>query len=262
MEHRLPHLAPRRLSAALIAALVGLGSPSPISAGDDARRDLEPPLLQRIVTQTTRSGFGVRATREMRAGMVDGKHEGWMTVETRGEDAGPFTWQVMEQGGSERTRKKVFVTLLETEAETWRRGARDAAALTPANYRFSHLSSDEGGVMRLRLTPRRADARLVDGVLTVSADGFPLQLEGKLAKSPSFWVKSVTIVKRFERIAGVALPVSVESLADMRWFGQAIFSMRYRYHEVDGRRVSHALASTTEGPSEKLRQLHAGLLQQ
>ena len=87
-------------------------------------------------------------------------------------------------------------------------------------------------------TPRREDPTLIDGILTVSPDGYPLRLEGKLAKSPSFWVKSVTVVKHYSRFSGVALPTSIESLADLKMFGRATFTMRYRYSEVDGRTVS------------------------
>jgi hypothetical protein len=209
--------------------------------------DSVPPerFIQQVVAQTTRSGLAIRAVRELRAGTVSGKHQGWMTVETSASPSGTFSWNVLTEGGSNRTREKVFRAVLDTEAAAWRAGSRDAAALTLENYNFTRLTSATAGRVQIRLTPRRADSKLINGVLTVSPDGYPLQLEGTLAKSPSFWVKSVRIVKRYGRIAGIALPTVIESQADLKMFGNSTFTMRYRYQEVNGRAVP-ATALTAE----------------
>lgn len=199
-------------------------------------------FLQRVIAQSTRSGFTVLATRTMNAGTKSGKHQGWMSVETMQSSAGQFTWNVIDEGGSERTRNKVFRELLKAEAEAWRAGSKDGAALTTANYEFAPMPASNGQV-RIQLTPRREDPRLVVGTLTVSPDGYPVLLEGRLAKSPSFWVKSVSVVKRFTRIGGIALPTAIESVADVRMVGQAHFSMAYAYREVDGHTVTHSPAA-------------------
>jgi hypothetical protein len=223
-----------------------------LAAGFDARAagsDGEyAAFLQRVVAETTKSGFTVRSTRELRAGTTSGKHQGWMAVDTVQGSAGEFTWTVLTEGGSERTRNKVFRELLQAEAQAWRDGSKDAAALTPANYEFVPLPKSADEPVRIQLKPRREDTRLVDGTLTVSEDGRPIQLEGRLAKSPSFWVRNVTIVKHFAQIGDIALPTSIESVADVRLVGQATFSMRYDYRELNGRNVSH-LGATAATPS-------------
>jgi hypothetical protein len=180
-----------------------------------------------------------------------------MVVDTAVTSSGAFTWKVVEEGGSERTREKVFYELLKTEASTWRDGARDGAALTLDNYQLASLGVSSPGQFKVRLTPRRADPKLIDGILTVSADGYPIRLEGKMTKSPSFWVKSVTIVKQYSRFAGVALPTSIESLADLKMFGRSTFTMRYRYSEVNGHSISDAVASAPfVGPTAEILALH------
>ena len=228
----------------------------------DGRRAADAPegagLIQRVLTQTSRHGISVRAIRELRAGTRSGKHQGWMDVETITNRTGSFTWKVLDEGGSERTRTKVFRELLKAEADSWRSGARDEAALTLENYAFRQLPADPDGQARFEVTPKRSDPRLVDGVLTVSADGYPLRLEGRLAKSPSFWVRRVTVVKRYDRVAGVALPISIESLADLKLFGQSTLTMRYRYSEVNGRTIPLTMASSRSfGPSPELLALDA-----
>jgi hypothetical protein len=216
-------------------------------------------LIQRVVAQTTRSGIAVRATRHLEAGTISGKHRGWMDVETSVTSSGAFTWSVVGEGGSERTREKVFKAVLEAEAAAWRAGERDEAALALTNYEFVPIGSSDGQ-MRLELKPRRNDSKLVTGTLTVSQDGHPLLLEGRLAKSPSFWVRSVTIVKRYARVGGVSLPVVIESLADVKMFGKASFSMHYNYHAVNGHSVGYtASAAPAFGPSRQILALYAQL---
>jgi hypothetical protein len=117
--------------------------------------------------------------------------------------------------------------------------------LTPANYEFTPLPQEGNEPVRIKLTPRRKDPKLIDGTLTVSADGYPIRLEGRMAQSPSFWVKSVRVLKRYGRFAGVALPTTVESTADLKLFGESKFTMRYQYSEVNGRAISHSMASVT-----------------
>jgi hypothetical protein len=238
------------------AALVGLAGVLNVGLAADAE-DADG-LVQQVVAQTTRSGFALRASRHLEAGSVSGKHRGWMDVDTSVSPSGIFSWTVLGEGGSERTRDKVFRALLETEAEAWRAGSRDAAALSLANYQFVNEGPAGDGQTRVRLVPRRADSKLVNGSLIVSADGHPVLLEGRLAKSPSFWVKSVTVVKRYACIGGVSLPVSVESLADVKMIGQSSFSMRYRYMSVNGRSVGHSASATPGfGPSPEIVALHA-----
>jgi len=217
-------------------------------------------LVQRVLSHISQSSVAWRATRDLRAGTRSGKHEGWMEVETALTPAGSFTWTVLVEGGSERTRNKVFRELLQAEAQSIRSGSREAA-LSPDNYEFLPMDRPGSNHLQLRVRPRRADPRLVDGVLTVAADGSPLKLEGQLAKSPSFWVKSVTVVNRYGRFGGVTLPVAVESLAELRMVGQSTFTMRYRYSEVNGRSVSHGIASLPMfGPSPELHALHSARL--
>lgn len=252
------HEASRQTFVTAVAALVGLAALNTAVTASYEEADV---LIQRVIAQTTRSGIAVRATRRLEAGTISGKHRGWMDVETSVASNGAFTWNVLDEGGSERTRDKVFRALLEAEADAWRAGSRDAAAVSLANYEFIPAASTGSGSTKLHLKPRRADSKLVDGTLTVSADGHPLVLEGRLAKPPSFWVRSVTVVKRYARVGGVSLPVVIESLADVKMFGKSSFSMRYTYSAVNGHSVGHAASTTkpTFGPSPQLLALHAQL---
>jgi len=255
----MPSSQPYRVTAVTLAAIVVLVGTLEITLtadGETASID----LIRRIVANTTKS-VALKAIRDLRAGTQSGKHLGWMQVETVVSPSGGFSWTVLNEGGSERTRNKVFRELLDAEAEEANAG-RDEAAVTSANYDFGPAMLNASGEFELRLVPRRQDPRLIAGTLTVAADGSPVLLQGQLVKSPSFWVKSVSVVKRFEKFDGVSLPTTVESLADLKMFGQASFTMQYRYSEVNGRRVSHTVAELPRlGPSANLLALHMTVTQ-
>jgi hypothetical protein len=221
-----------------------------LAADEDGERnsrvDVGQEFIARVVAQTNRSDVTLRATRALRAGTASGKHAAWMEIETVANSSGAFEWSVLDEGGSERTRTRVLRALLEAEAESWRAGVRDAAALTPENYVFTLLSRSREGHVVIGLQPKRRDARLIDGTLTVREDGSPLRLEGYLAKSPSFWVKRVHVVKRFARIGSLTVPTAVESTADVKLVGQSNFSMEYRYQEINGRPVDTMARATPD----------------
>ena len=229
-------------TTALVCAMLMTTIVPSLRADGDAGRtdgiDVGDGFIARVVAQTNRSDMTLRATRALRAGTASGKHEGWMDIETVANSSGGFRWSVLDEGGSERTRTRVFRALLDAEAEAWRAGTRDAAALTTDNYIFTPQSRTREGHIVIRLQPKRRDARLIDGTLTVRDDGSPVQLEGHLAKSPSFWVKRVHVVKRFARIGGLTVPTAIESVADVKLVGQSMFSMQYRYQEINGRPVN------------------------
>ena len=66
---------------------------------------------------------------------------------------------------------------------------------------------------------RRLEAALVDGTILVTADGDWVRVQGRLAKSPSFWTRSVDLVRHYARRAGRPVPVEVQSLADVNGGG-------------------------------------------
>ena len=71
-------------------------------------------------------------------------------------------------------------------------------------------------------------------------DGGLVRLEGRLAKSPSFWVTHVDIVRSYERINGAIVPVALESNAQLRMLGAATLRMTYTYSEIDGHPIGPA----------------------
>ena len=98
---------------------------------------------------------------------------------------------------------------------------------------------DAQGLANVLLSPRRKDSVLVAGTLFLRPDyAEPVRLQGRLAKSPSFWVKQVDIVRTYSRINGTVMPTALDSAAEIRWFGPASLHMTYTYTEIDGHPVA------------------------
>jgi hypothetical protein len=80
-----------------------------------------------------------------------------------------------------------------------------------------------------------AEITLVNGTVDVTRqDNDLVQLAGRLAKSPSFWVSRVEVVRRYARIGGVRVPVQVESTAHVRFAWPSAKTMTYRYETING----------------------------
>lgn len=192
-------------------------------------------LIARLA-KPVRTPQSYTARRKLAAENMRFKKAGWLEVLTEFE-AGRMRYTVTDRGGSELIQNKVLLPALEAERELLREG-REPVALTPANYRFERAGPDERGLERIRLIPLRADKRLVDGFLFVTPDADLIEVSGRLAKTPSFWTKSVTVTRRYGRIGEVRVPLSVTSVADVRFAGRSTFSMLYDFEIVDGVRVA------------------------
>jgi hypothetical protein len=160
-----------------------------------------------------------------------------MDVWTEGDATG-FTYDIVVEEGSEYIRSHVFREALEMERRAWKSGAPDRAGVTPANYVFAEGSDQPDGLTTLRLKPKRHDILLVEGAIFLNPeDGELVRMEGRLAKTPSFWTRRVQIVRRFQRIGGVRMPVALESVADVKVAGESTFKMTYEYESINGERV-------------------------
>lgn len=96
-------------------------------------------LIRRVVAQTSRSGITVHATRHLEAGTIAGGHRGWMDVDTSVSPSGGFSWKVLGEGGSERTREKVLRAGSRPKPT---RGVR--ARKTAPQYRWRITTSSSG----------------------------------------------------------------------------------------------------------------------
>jgi len=194
-------------------------------------------VLQRFFAIPQTSPEEVTAIRRLEARNEHFDKEAWMDVRTQA-DANGFRYEVLAEGGSPYIRGNVFRPALQAEQKMWRDGDPDRAAFTLDNYQFEDRGSEENGLVWLGVTPRRKDLLLVNGSIFLRPeDGELIRIEGALAKNPSFWTKRVEVVRRYDRIAGVRLPVWMQSTAAIRIAGNSTLTTTYRYLSVNGQAV-------------------------
>jgi hypothetical protein len=185
-----------------------------------------------------------RAVRRLEA--VNGSRSGWLEAVTEYAPATGFRYQVRAEGGNASIRDKVLRAILDAEKDVIARGEVLRSLLIHDNYTFEPKGVDEQGLVTVLVSPRRKEPALVSGHMSLAPDGRLVRLQGQLAKSPSFWIKSVAVTRTYDRIAGSVVPVALESRAQTRMFGPATLHMTYHYSHINGQPVA-ASAELTAG---------------
>jgi hypothetical protein len=180
-----------------------------------------------------------RALRHLEAAARNGRMRASLTAITSLDPHGGFQFEILEESGSSVIRSKVLRAALEAERRARNSGEAGRSALTRLNYEFGQPEVREPGLVRVSIRPRREDAMMVDGCILLTEDQAELvSVEGRLVKRPSFWTRRVDIVRRYTRLAGVRVPISMESTADVLFAGRSTFSMRYEYEAVNTAHLS------------------------
>jgi hypothetical protein len=181
-----------------------------------------------------------RAFRRLEAGSPQNGKHGWMEVWTEHRPGAPFKYTVVREGGYDYVRNKVLRGVLKGEAELLANGKPLRAPLVARNYSIEDGGVTDGGLLRLLLRPARKSEGIVRGSAWLEPEsGAVSRIEGRLVKSPSFWVRDVDVTWKFTRIGDAILPTELTSSARVVFYGRQPFKMTYDYETVDGRAISN-----------------------
>ena len=183
-----------------------------------------------------------RAFRRLEAGIPGSNKQGWMEVWTEFRPGTGFSYEVVREEGYEYVRNRVLRGVLKGEAELLANGKPLRAALAARNYRFEDGGMTESGLTRVLLYPNRRSDGIVRGSTLIEPDtGAVVRIEGRLIKSPSFWVRDVDVTWKFMRVGETIVPTELSSSARVRFYGRSNFKMTYDYVQVDGQPVESGL---------------------
>jgi hypothetical protein len=162
--------------------------------------------------------------------------------------AGGFHYRVIDEGGSDLIRKRVFRSMLENEEQVFASGDAARSSFTSINYELTPGNSVEPGLVKLFARPKRKDVTLIDGAVYITdTDADLVRVEGQLAKSPSFWTRRIEVVKQYARVAGLRVPVRIDSTAQIRFAGASTMTMTYHYEMINGINVTSSQAVVVLG---------------
>jgi len=227
-----------RLAAALVivVAAAAIGSANVLVQQPAGGR---PTLLDRFLAPDDQPLVSYRALRHLSATTRGGRMYASMDVVTTLDPVQGFMYQITSADGSGLIQKKVLVAALEAEQRAVESANKSQSALTPANYEFLDVSPLDAHLVKVDVRPRRKHVMLVNGALVIESDSADLvRVEGDLSQRPSFWTRRVHVVREYDRVGGVHVPVSMKSTADVLIVGSSSFSMTYRYSEINGKPVS------------------------
>jgi len=144
---------------------------------------------------------------------------------------GSKEFAVVSEDGWGGARKHVFPRLLDAEIEAARPDLRDRSRITPENYSFEMAGTESirGRLAYvLAIEPKTPNKYLTLGRIWVDADDYAIvRVEGKPARNPSLWIKSVHFVHDYDKTGPFWFPVSDRSVTDVRIFGATEMTIEY-----------------------------------
>jgi hypothetical protein len=188
-----------------------------------------------------------RAFRRLEGGLVGSTKQGWIEVLTEYRPGRGLTFEVVRSGGYGYVRDKVLPGMLKSEQELLAEGKPLRAPIVARNYNLEDGGVAESGMTRLLLHPARKSDGIVKGTALIEPEsGSVTRIEGRLVKSPSFWIRDVDVTWRFTRVGDAILPVELSSQARVRFYGRSSFRMTYDYLSIDGRPVGSVRAAAPD----------------
>ena len=207
------------------------------SFGELSASDSTTPAFEQILAKSNRvAPPPYRALRRLEGGLSSDDKRGWIEAWTQYQPGRGFTYEVVREGGSDYVRNKILRHVLESEQDLIADGKRLRSSLESKNYEFEDGGTTASGLQRILLKPIKKSDGLINGhVLIDPATGFVTKMQGRLVKSPSFWIRDVDVTWRFACVGGHIVPVEMTSTGRVRLFGRSNFKMTYEYVSIDGR---------------------------
>ncbi len=128
--------------------------------------------------------------------------------------------------------------MIDAEREASEKAEHEETRIIPQNYDFQLLGTEETkrrSSYVLEVSPKKKTQFMVLGRIWVDTVDFAItRLEGSPAKNPSFWIRSVHVVHRYDRIGQFWLPVTNQSRAEARVFGTNDVGIEYFDYLING----------------------------
>jgi len=138
--------------------------------------------------------------------------------------------------GDSYVKNNVIARLLQQEVDHVQKDDPALTGISPANYKFSYKGTTDvnGRVVHVfHVKPRQKRPGLFKGKIYVDAyTGTLARAEGKLVKSPSFFVKKIEFVQDYADIQSFTFPVHTHSEAQTRVVGRAIVDIYQRDYQL------------------------------
>lgn len=160
------------------------------------------------------------------------------TVVMKYRAPGTETFTTSSGKGSEFILHHVFQQLMKDEEKRIRVNKDPDSLIAPANYTLEVVGTDRIGsfdCLVVSAVPKRKETDLFEGKIWIDNQDFAIaKITGRLAKSPSFWIKHVDFIRDYKKIDGFWLLSKEESVSSVRIFGNERLTVDYQNYSVNG----------------------------
>ena len=154
-----------------------------------------------------------------------------MVVRVEGDANETKHFVVVREEGWQAARKHVLSKMLKSEEEASAPTIRSTTQLNADNYAFSMVGTaviDSRMTFVIDVIPRRHDEHLFEGRVWIDAQDYALaRVEGRPAKNPSFWIRSVHFIHVYQKSGPFWFPRTTESVTEARIFGATSLTINY-----------------------------------
>jgi hypothetical protein len=154
-----------------------------------------------------------------------------MLVHMKCRRDGSKEFEIVSSDGWGIARNHIFPKLLSAEEDASQPGSRERSRIIPENYSFEMVGAErvnERPAYVIGVTPKTANKYLMKGRIWVDAEEYAIvRIEGEPAKNPSFWIKSVRFVHTYGKQGPLWLPLSDQSVTEVRILGATDLKIEY-----------------------------------
>jgi hypothetical protein len=188
--------------------------------------DLALAIYQRGLNEQSSGLAGYTATTIIDAELTDSAQKANFELKQHYAAPGTLEFTPLHSSGDSFVRSNVIVRLLQSEVEHVRKREQWKTAINSENYKFSYKGEQQldGTVAHVyEVKPRHKRVGLFKGRIYIGAsDGNLLRAQGRIAKSPSFFIKRIDFVQDYGTVDGFTVPVHLHSVAQTRIVGKAV----------------------------------------
>ena len=236
----LPLPATKLFRICLGLSLVILHAPAALPQDDAAAAQaVTSEIVQRLVAENEQRSRDLRAytaRRHYHVAYTGFPHPAEADMVVDAVCSGPNSKQfdVVSESGSRLLLDHVLKKLLKTEQDDAQH--RADSALTPANYTFSLVGTEqEGGRLLyvLSVAPIVPRSLLYRGKIWVDARDYAVvKVEAHPARNPSFWIRDTEINREYAKAGDFWLPRDDRSETKVRLGGRAVLTIEYDDYRV------------------------------
>jgi hypothetical protein len=215
-----------------------------VAQGTAPSRTLQLNSIIEVLEKTQATQFSYQVIREYRLfGPNNSKANSDVVAEVNFKSPASTNYRIQRASGSNRGQQ-VVRDVLDREVEATSSGNRARIALSRNNYDFTYIGEtvlDGKPCYLLGLKPKRKESELILGEAWIDKHSSVVrQIEGEVAKTPSWWLRRVRVKLVFAELEGTWLQTSMEAVADVRIVGPHTLTSRILDYRGEGE-----VASTT-----------------